>query len=533
MVLLTFNFKGIDELTGNPPILLDVSDDKIFKDVLRDVIDKLNPLLPEGKKLTLEGLSLESFDGEPVSYVNYAKAVVDVIIDFGTSFVVTPKRATGDGALRDVMVTEKEIPEPERGIEEVFDITNAVLSTEGNLSKRPKTEAEEQQVSQTHELDESLVRGGKVSEASIEKPSLPIITETPGPVGAPTQPAPLAGPAPSGSGVQAPPATLKFAKIADDEPQPAAIEAAPPATKERTPPAAIEPGPPSRAILPSAPPTPPPSVDSDKEERRKDWGKKRKAMTKASPPSPSPPSHAEKGEELEEFGEVGGDRMAEPAPAKKQYDKNISVDYFSVMNPENYYPVVVDIADIEQAWKPVEENIITGERKVQVKEKAVFETDTVTVRPVFPGCTVAPMELDADLTKPKELLTFYVTPLVRGGIKGELHFMSKGKLVHITETPAEVKDPRLARYIMLYGLLASMIPKIGELLKMDLETMLNNAVGGALLLGMSVSNFVALAGTAVAVIIGFIYFLTHRPKNARMQLHLTDFRMTLIPPTVL
>jgi len=24
MVLLTFNFKGIDELTGNPPILLDV-----------------------------------------------------------------------------------------------------------------------------------------------------------------------------------------------------------------------------------------------------------------------------------------------------------------------------------------------------------------------------------------------------------------------------------------------------------------------------------------------------------------------------
>ena len=226
-------------------------------------------------------------------------------------------------------------------------------------------------------------------------------------------------------------------------------------------------------------------------------------------------------------------RPIEAPPAKSQYDKNISVDYFDVMNPENYYPIVVDIADIEQVWKPVEENIITGERKVRVKEKFVFQTDTVTVQPVFPGCTVAPAELDADLTKPKELLTFYVTPLVRGAIKGELHFLAKGKLVHVTEMPAEVKDPRLARYIFLYGLLASMIPKISELLNINLETMLNSLIGTSLILGMNLSTFVAVAGTGVAIIIGLIYFVTHKPKNAKMQLHLTDFRMTLVPPTIL
>jgi hypothetical protein len=170
---------------------------------------------------------------------------------------------------------------------------------------------------------------------------------------------------------------------------------------------------------------------------------------------------------------------------------------------------------------------------VQVKEKAVFQTDTVVVRPVFPGCTVAPAELEADLTKPKELLTFYVTPLVRGWIKGELHFMSKGKLVHVTQTPAQVKDPRLARYIMLYGLLASIVPKISEMLNIPLEQMLNNLVGSALLFGMPLSTFVAVAGTGVAVIIGLIYFVSHKPKNARMLLHLTDFRMTLIPPMIL
>jgi hypothetical protein len=75
MVLLTFNFKNIDELTGNPPILIDVQGEKSFKDVLLDVIGKINPLLPAGSKLTLESLGIESFDGEPVSWGTYGNPV--------------------------------------------------------------------------------------------------------------------------------------------------------------------------------------------------------------------------------------------------------------------------------------------------------------------------------------------------------------------------------------------------------------------------------------------------------------------------
>jgi hypothetical protein len=510
-VLLTFNFKSIDELTGNPPILIDVQEEKLFKDVLLDVIEKLNPLLPEGKKLTLESLGIESFDGEPVSWVNYAKPVVDVIIDFGTSFVVSPKKAARDELLGDVKVADQEILDS--GVAEAFDITNEVLKTERSISKQEveRTEVEGQKVSPALELRDTLAGGGlRDAQAgggkpSSDMPSLPIIIESPESKAEPAE----SGPAQPAPGYSAPPATYGLARLS-----------------ETPSPASAEPAPSSMPAIAFAPPTPAPSTDDDRREEKEE--KKKDKAPKRPSPKAAPPT---RGQELEEAGEDYTTSAA--PPTKTQYDKNISVDYFDVMNPENYYPVVVDIADIEQAWKPVEENIITGERKVQVKEKAVFETDTVTVRPVFPGCTVAPMELDANLIKPKELLTFYVTPLVRGMIKGELHFMSKGKLVHVTETPAEVKDPRIARYIMLYGFIASIIPQIGKLLSIDLETTLNSLVERSLLFGMSLTTFIAVAGTGIAAIIGLFYFVSHKPRNAKMQLHLTDFRMTLIPPTIL
>ncbi len=526
MVLLTFNFKGIEELVGNPPILLDVPDDKVFKDVLLDVIDKLNPLMPEGKKLTLESLGIESFDGEPVSWGTYEKHVFDVIIDFGTSFVVTPKRATLDKVmLDDAKIAEKAAIEKDQLA--AFDLTQEVLKTEGVASR------DEAEITPSEEhvpipedaglgLGGTPKGGGMPIARAIDRPSLPIT------------PAPSPGSPPPGG--LALPATLSLAKSEESR-----MTSSTPPTTSQPEPTIIEPAPTSMEInAPSQPetkaeakaprPSPPMAADEDRREKKKD---KAKAFGKQSAPKAAPPMEMEEADEDVLEGERKRQRGESTEPTKTQYDKNISVDYFDVMNPENYYPVVVDIADIEQIWKPVEENIITGERKVQVKEKAMFETDTVTVRPVFPGCTVAPAELEADLTKPKELLTFYVTPLVRGGIKGELHFLANGKIVHITQTPAEVKDPRLARYIFLYGLLASFIPKISQMLNINLEDMLDATIGTSLILGMNLSTFVAVAGTGIAMIIGLVYYMTHKPKGASLRLHLTDFRMTLVPPTIL
>nr|MDO8085196.1 hypothetical protein [Candidatus Sigynarchaeum springense] len=535
-MLLTFNFKGINELTGSPPILIDVPEDKMFKDVLLEVIEKINPLLPEGSKFTIETLGIESFDGEPVSWSTYEKHVFDVIIDFGTSFVVTMKAAKHDDALlADLKNADKEPLEQDKL--RALDLTQEVLKTEGIASKDEYNERKREEEQLQFRPEEQLtpfqdlikapkgtdvpVGGGKPELAGGMKPSIPIT---------PSPPATEPSLPPAVPGGPAMPSVSSITMAGETRAVPAQPVSA------------------SMTVPVIAAPSPPPMAAE--EDRRKKEKERAKFFGKPAPKA-APLDRKVVADEAKEFEDgitsamppfdegiiTTGDRLAEnrpigAPPAKTQYDKNISVDYFNVMNPENYYPVVVDIADIEQVWKPVEENIITGERKVQVKEKAVFETDTVIVRPVFPGCTVAPSELEADLTKPKELCTFFVTPLVRGAIKGELHFLAKGKLVHMTDLPAEVKDPRVARYIFLYGFIASIIPQIGKLLSIDLETMLNNLVDKSVLLGLPLTTFIAVGGTGVAMIIGLIYFITHKPRGTKMALHLTDFRMTLVPPHV-
>jgi len=460
---------------------------------LLDVIEKLNPLLPVGKKLTLESLGIESFDGEPLSWSTYEKLVADVIIDFGTSFVVTPKKAVREQQQIGVMKSlEQEIRD--ESAPDVFDITSDVLKTEGVTEKL--------EIDRVTSQGNALAGGGKPSAIATDRPEAPVTPAMPQPgppMGAP-------GPALSPPGGPAAPSGLVRSKLSE----------AAPATKG-----------PIHSMPSIASPVPP----SATEEVEKTEEKKRKAkdFKMAKPDVKGLPEATDADDEHEEFGEevlTTGKKAA-----KTQYDKSISVDYFDVMNPENYYPVVVDIADIEQAWKPVEENIITGERKVQVKEKAVFETDSVTVRPVFPGCTVAPAELDADLTKPKEVLTFYVTPLVRGGIKGELHFLAKGKIVHKTELPAAVKDPRYGRMITLYGLIASMVPKLSTLFSIDLGAMLSVALGVSLT-GEILTSIIAVGGTGIPAIFGMLYYATHRPKNAKLQLHVSDFRLSIVPPNV-
>ncbi|NMC06005.1 MAG: hypothetical protein GYA24_12390 [Candidatus Lokiarchaeota archaeon] len=444
MVLITFNCKGIDELTGNPPILIDAPENKIFKDVLLEVIDKLNPLLPGGKKLALDRLGIESFDGEPVSLAMYEKPVADITINFGTSFVVT---------LADDQVFDAET------------IMSDVLTTEGV----PPSEA-------------GLMNGPPSIAGGGPRPIVHASGSAPSPPG-------VAGPPPMSTIDASQPALPALMKTPSDGP--------------------------TRAF------PVPPSKSEEREERNRE---KTQPMKKTE--ATAKKSMYEQEEEI-----TTDDGTSGLQPAKTQYDKNISVDYFDVMNPENYYPIVVDIADIEQAWKPVQENIITGERKVQVKEQVVFETDTVLVRPVFPGCTVAPSELEADLTKPKEVLTFYATPLVKGGIKGELHFLANGKIVHKTELPAQVQDPRFGRMITLYGLIASMVPKLSSLFSIDLGAMISAALGISLS-GDVLTSIIAIAGTGIASFFGMIYYLTHRPKNTRLQLHVSDFRLSIVPLNV-
>nr|MDO8109632.1 hypothetical protein [Candidatus Sigynarchaeota archaeon] len=552
-MLLTFNFKGIDELTGSPPLLMDSPEEKIFRDVLTEVLDKVNALLPAGSKLTITNVEVSSFDAEPLDFASYSKPVGDVTMLFGSSFVVARKsrlKVTAFGQPGIGIREQTEAPEQPSADLDAGAISKNVIASE--LSARDKTIGDDQ-------TDEEEIG----PEKKVETQQAPDLVSPPTNMSIPSpstsgQSGPLG--APGGAGVAAAQPSLPITKPSTPAPATPSVpsigirskteiassiervvtkapDVAPKAVDQE--PSHDMPSLPSAGIaLPvAAPPEGMRKLEADEKHRdeliddfsraaEKKKAKDAKTMpsiedhrTRAKPPSPARKTVAETLE--------GGEELA----SKQQYDKNISVEYFDVMNPENYYPLIVDIADIEQVTKKVEENIITGERKVQKKEKATFETDIITVRPIFPGCSVTPVEMDADLKKAKDVLTFYVTPLVKGEVKGHIQFLAGGKVAHKTDTPAQVKDPRFGKVITLYGVIASMIPKASSLFSIDLGMMLAPLLGlpATENMGNILTSVIAGAGTGIAFLIGLIYAATHKPRSTQTKLHMSDFRLSIIP----
>lgn len=231
-------------------------------------------------------------------------------------------------------------------------------------------------------------------------------------------------------------------------------------------------------------------------------------------------------------GEGGGlIPVKTPAPEELSFEKNIAVEYFDKMNPEKYYPLIVNIADIEQATIAPEENIITGERKIQKKEKHEFKlkTSIVVVRPVFPGCEVTPFELQTDFKNPEDELKFYVTPIVKDAVEGRIDFLNEGNVVHSYETPAKCDDPRFAKTIATYGTLASILPKILLIFNIDLGSSITLdqllPFLGTIAGGINLLNFIAIFGIILFLVIGYIIHRRRQPKSTRTNFSLTDVRM--------
>lgn len=219
------------------------------------------------------------------------------------------------------------------------------------------------------------------------------------------------------------------------------------------------------------------------------------------------------------------DGLAKKIGTSKEYQKNIAIEYFDKMNPKKYYPLIIDISDIEQATTISEENIMTGERKVQVKEKmaVVLKSSIVKVKPMFPGCSIVPEERYTDFDMKEDKLTFYVTPLVDDEIEdGRIEFIdSEGNIFHSAPTPTKVEDPRFARIIALYGGLASFLPKILETLGFSftqetqmatLLPFLQNVLGD-----MNLSNFIGISGILITIIICIITVAVRKPNSVKKK----------------
>ncbi|MBY8993772.1 MAG: hypothetical protein KGD59_04425 [Candidatus Heimdallarchaeota archaeon] len=230
--------------------------------------------------------------------------------------------------------------------------------------------------------------------------------------------------------------------------------------------------------------------------------------------------------------EIADDSMElEDEDYKSEYLKNISMEYFDRMNPQNYYPLTISISDILEEKKAAVVNPITGERKIQKQTElhATLKDPMVTIRPTIPGCSVVPSVIETDFSFTKDEVTFYITPGVKGEILGNIEFLNEGKVIYCYDFEAKVVDPRYARVVAIYGIIISFIPKIITLLGVDLwlNTSLNDlwAVSASTFGNMNIASLIALGGIIPVIALSMVVRQRLKPKSSRVKYKLSDFRL--------
>jgi len=140
---------------------------------------------------------------------------------------------------------------------------------------------------------------------------------------------------------------------------------------------------------------------------------------------------------------------------------------------------------------------------------------------------VTPEEIDTDLRKEKDELTFFITPLVKDAIQGRVEIISERQAIYTLKTPCKVDDPRYAKAVAAYGVLASALPKILTFLGFaNMENFtVNLGVLTSIMGGITpLTNIIAIFGTIIMVLAGLVVYHIKQPKSTKKQIRLTHFR---------
>lgn len=149
----------------------------------------------------------------------------------------------------------------------------------------------------------------------------------------------------------------------------------------------------------------------------------------------------------------------QPPQKPKTSKREVLVDYFSRMNLLKVYPVTVVFSKKEIEVLRDRSDVLTGERRSQVKEEVeISELAPIEVELSFPGCLVTPATQEIDPEMEKSYITFHVTPLAKGSIKGLVRLTQGFKVLADIELGFAVVDQRLAKVVSLAGLLFAGIP---------------------------------------------------------------------------
>jgi hypothetical protein len=523
----TVTFTGMAE-----PIEVESAWKLKFAELLDEVLEKVNATSELGRTVTLDDIEVSPQGGTKLRPAEFSSLIDVIAMKYGKEFTIALKTLGGgpeeaesveEFTISDLKTEAPGIKRDETLGPEAIDDISALMERE---KAEEEFEANESKLEAMREPSEEE-KGGKAG----EKIPLPIPKPSPSPgqarlgaravgVGRPTGMAapPAPQPAPSGAAAlarAAPDTTKKPVPVSPArKPEPAADMNRRKATSETR----FET---EKKAAPSPAESAPRKKDQGKEKAKKELPSAADELTKELGNAPQPPPPLVQSQQQ---------IQARPAESRGLYEKNVALDYFSVMNPQNYYPIVVDIADAEQADKGITINPLTGEQKVQLKEKVAFEVPRVTVRPVFPGCSVAPESQLTDLRASKDVLTFYVTPLVQGDIRGSIEFLSAaGKVVHRIAAPSKVKNPHYAKIITLYGAIASLGPEITQAAGIDIGLgnkilTLFPALSGSIIQNMTLGSLIAFVGILGFIVVGIIYAAAGRPKNKKITYTLGDFR---------
>ncbi len=193
-------------------------------------------------------------------------------------------------------------------------------------------------------------------------------------------------------------------------------------------------------------------------------------------PDESPVSIEAESWDLDEEPSDAEEAAAAPrsrAGTGRQVDRHATARYYSRMNPQRVYPLMVAISE-----KSVLEVIKAGVAQAVSKRFRVELGSDVEVEPILPGCTCYPARQVVQVGAGESAATFHVVPHVLGALPGGRVVVRQGGHV-LAEVPLQAKVVKQTLAAVL-GLATLILPAVRPLLhraNLDLETQLLARLG--------------------------------------------------------
>lgn len=184
-------------------------------------------------------------------------------------------------------------------------------------------------------------------------------------------------------------------------------------------------------------------------------------------------------------------------PARTMEQRNVSVRYFSQMNPGKVFPLLVVVS--HDRIKHVSNS------RIAEAQAASLEMDARTslwIEPIVPGCTCYPAKTEIRLDRPVIEEAFWLVPEVSGVVEGaQVELRQNGKL--IDSLPLNIRV-RSKAWVWIWALCSGIVPILSDLLSL-LDPSLSSTSRGA---SASVLSVLAEIGRTIPPIAFFAFFAT-------------------------